>query len=131
MLTSLDLSALERAYAGRGVETFHPASLLALLVYGYATGTCSSRKIKRATYDSLAFCFIAGNAHPDHHTLANFRKRFGAQFPGAFVQLLQVARANQLSRASARSAWTGPRSTPRPPGTAPCSTSTRRRSRGS
>lgn len=50
----LDLSALERAYAGRGSDAHHPATLLALLIYGYATGTYSSRKIERATYDSLA-----------------------------------------------------------------------------
>jgi hypothetical protein len=72
--------------------------LLALLIYGYATGTFSSRKIERATYDSLAFRFIACNRHPDHDTLANFRKRFGAEFESAFVQVLQVARENQLSR---------------------------------
>ena len=94
----LDLSALERAYAGRGSDAYHPAMLLALLIYGYATGTFSSRKIERATYDSLAFRFIAANRHPDHDTLAHFRKRFGAEFQSAFVQVLEVARENQLSR---------------------------------
>jgi transposase len=98
VVEALDLSALERAYAGRGSDAYHPALLLALLIYGYATGTFSSRKIERATYDSLAFRFIAGNAHPDHDTLASFRQRFGPQFEAAFVQVLQVARENQLSR---------------------------------
>jgi transposase len=98
VVEGLDLSALERAYAGRGSEAYHPATLLALLIYGYATGTFSSRKIERATFDSLAFRYIACNRHPDHDTLATFRKRFGKEFQSAFVQVLQVARENQLSR---------------------------------
>jgi transposase len=97
VVEGLDLSALERAYAGRGSEAYHPATLLSLLIYGYATGTFSSRKIERATYDSLAFRYIACNRHPDHDTLATFRKRFGQEFQSAFVQVLQVARENQLS----------------------------------
>jgi transposase len=98
VVEGLDLSALERAYAGRGSDAYHPATLLSLLIYGYATGTFSSRKIERATYDSLAFRYIACNRHPDHDTLATFRKRFGKEFSDAFVQVLQVARENQLSK---------------------------------
>ena len=98
VVEGLDLSELERAYAGRGSDAYHPALLLSLLIYGYATGTHSSRKIERATYDSLAFRFIACDQHPDHDTLANFRRRFGNEFAAVFVQVLQVARENQLSR---------------------------------
>jgi len=98
VVEGLDLGELERAYAGRGSAAYHPALLLSLLIYGYATGTFSSRKIERATYDSLAFRFIAGNLHPDHDTLAAFRRRFGKEFEAAFVQVLQVARENQLAR---------------------------------
>ena len=98
VVEQLDLSALERAYAGRGCDAYHPAMLLSLLIYGYATGTFSSRRIERATYDSLALRYIACNLHPDHDTLAHFRCRFGAEFQSAFVQVLQVARENQLSR---------------------------------
>jgi transposase len=98
VVEQLDLSPMERAYAGRGSAAYHPAMLLALLIYGYATGTFSSRKIERATYESLAFRYIACNRHPDHDTLASFRKRFGGEFEAAFVQVLQVARENQLSR---------------------------------
>ena len=94
----LDLSEIERAYLGHGSEPYHPATLLALLIYGYATGCFSSRKIERATYDSLAFRFIACNRHPDHDTLATFRRRFAKEFEAVFVQVLQVARENQLSR---------------------------------
>jgi transposase len=98
VVEGLDLRELERAYAGRGSQPYHPATLLALLIYGYATGCFSSRKIERATYDSLAFRFIAANSHPDHDTLASFRKRFAKEFETTFVQVLQVARENQLSR---------------------------------
>ena len=98
VVEGLDLSVLVRGYAGRGSDAYHPATLLSLLIYGYATGTFSSRKIERATYDSLAFRYIACNRHPDHDTLATFRKRFGQEFQSAFVQVLQVARENQLSR---------------------------------
>ena len=98
VVEQLDLSVLERAYAGKGSDAYHPATLLALLIYGYATATFSSRKIERATYDSLAFRYIAYNRHPDHDTLANFRKRFGKEFELAFVQVLQVARENQISK---------------------------------
>jgi transposase len=98
VVEGLDLSVLVRGYAGRGSDAYHPATLLSLLIYGYATGTFSSRKIGRATYDSLAFRYIACNRHPDHDTLATFRKRFGQEFQSAFVQVLQVARENPLSR---------------------------------
>ncbi len=97
VIEGLDLSTLERAYAGRGSDAYHPATLLGLLIYGYATGCFSSRKIERATYDSLAFRFIACNRHPDHDTVATFRRRFGEEFQSVFVQVLQVARENQLS----------------------------------
>jgi transposase len=82
----LDLGDLEHAYAGKGSAAYHPALLLALLIYGYATGCYSSRKIERATYDSLAFRYIARNRHPDHDILANFRKRFGKEFEAVFVE---------------------------------------------
>jgi transposase len=97
VVEGLDLSEIERAYAGRGSDAYHPATLLSLLIYGYATGVFSSRKIERATYDSLAFRYIACNRHPDHDTLATFRRRFGKQFESTFVQVLQIAHDNQLS----------------------------------
>ncbi|TBU98007.1 IS5/IS1182 family transposase, partial [Stutzerimonas kirkiae] len=69
VIDGLDLSQLQKAYAGRGSAACHPGLLLSLLVYGYATGVFSSRKIERDTYDSVAFRFIAANDHPDHDTL--------------------------------------------------------------
>jgi transposase len=98
VIESLDLSGIERAYAGRGSDAYHPASLMSLLIYGYATGVFASRKIEMATYDSVAFRYLACNRHPDHDTLATFRRRFGEQFQSVFVQVLQIAQANRLSR---------------------------------
>jgi transposase len=98
VIESLDLSSIERAYAGRGSDAYHPASLMSLLIYGYATGVFSSRRIEQATYDSVAFRYLACNRHPDHDTLASFRRRFGGQFQTLFVQVLQIAQANQLSQ---------------------------------
>jgi transposase len=70
---SLDLWAMETRYAGRGSAAYHPWLLLSLLIYGYATGVFSGRKIWPATYDSVVFRFIAAGSHPDHDTLAAFR----------------------------------------------------------
>ena len=88
---SLDLGELERAYAGRGSAAFHPGMLLGLLIYGYATGVFSSRKIERAGYDSVAFRYVAANTHPDHDTINEFRKRFLEQIKPLFAQVLLIA----------------------------------------
>ena len=93
VIDGLDLSELVKAYRGSGSASYHPAVLLGLMVYGYATKTFSSRAIERATYDSVAFRFIAGNEHPDHDTIAAFRKRFLPQIQALFVDVLKLARA--------------------------------------
>src|SRR6266702_3862609 len=92
VIDGLDLSELVKAYRGSGSASYHPAVLLGLMVYGYATKTFSSRAIERATYDSVAFRFIAGNEHPDHDTIAAFRKRFLPQIQALFVEVLKLAR---------------------------------------
>lgn len=92
VIDKLDLSELVRQYAGRGSDAHHPAVLLGLLIYGYSSGVFSSRKIERATYDSVAFRFVAANTHPDHDTIATFRRRFLPQVKSLFVQVLVLAR---------------------------------------
>jgi len=87
----LDLSALYARYGSRGGEPYAPEVLLALLLYGYATGIFSSRKIERATYESVPVRFIAGNRHPDHDTIAAFRATFLPDLKGLFVQVLLLA----------------------------------------
>ncbi|MEO7401356.1 MAG: transposase, partial [Polaromonas sp.] len=96
VVDQLDLSKLTRQYAGRGSKAHHPATLLAILVYGYATGVFSSRKLERATHDSVAFRFIAAGSHPDHDTLATFRRRFLGELQALFVQVLELAREMKL-----------------------------------
>ena len=96
VIDQLDLSKLTGRYSRSGSEAYHPALLLALLVYGYATGTFSSRKLEKATYDSVAFRFIAANLHPDHDTLAHFRKTFLVELEDLFVQVLSYAQAMKL-----------------------------------
>src|SRR2546426_9444467 len=96
VIDSLDLSNLTRQYAGRGSKAHHPATLLTVPVYGYATGVFSSRKLERATYDSVAFRYIAAGSHPDHDTLATFRRRFLGELEGLFVQVLEMASEMKL-----------------------------------
>jgi transposase len=92
VIDGLDVKAMSGSYRGSGSASYHPSLLLGLLVYGYATGVFSSRKLERATYDSVAFRFIAANEHPDHDTIATFRRRFLKEIEGLFVQVLEVAR---------------------------------------
>jgi len=92
VVEGLDLSQMVKSYRGSGSASYHPAMLLSLLIYGYATRVFSSRAIERATYDSVAFRFIAANAHPDHDTIASFRQRFLPQIEELFVQVLKLAR---------------------------------------
>lgn len=89
----LDLSEIYSQYGDSGPPPYDPRMLLGLLFYGYSTGTFSSRKIEAATYDSVAFRFLSGNHHPDHDTIATFRKRFLPQIEGLFVQILLIARS--------------------------------------
>ena len=95
-IEKLDLNNLTRAYAGRGSAAYHPEVMLGLLVYGYATGTFSSRRIERATYDSVAFRYLAVGSHPDHDTLATFRRRFLDELAGVFLQVLELASEMKL-----------------------------------
>jgi transposase len=92
IVSQLNLRPLSETYAGKGSKAYHPDVLLSLLFYGYATGVFSSRKIEQATYDSVAFRFISANIHPDHDTIATFRKRFLDQLQPLFVQILVLAR---------------------------------------
>jgi transposase len=92
VIDGLDLRVMRGSYRGSGSASYPPSLLLGILVYGYATGVFSSRKLERASYDSVAFRFIAANQHPDHDTIAAFRRRFVQEIEGLFVQVLAVAR---------------------------------------
>src|SRR3974390_1210140 len=101
VIDGLDLSAMVKSYRGSGSASYHPALLLGLLVYGYTTGGFSSRKLERATYDSVAFRFIAANDHPDHDTIAAFRRRFLKEIEALFVQVLLLARERGILKMGA------------------------------
>src|SRR3990172_7946047 len=93
IIAQLNLSKIYERYAPVGGEAIAPEILLGLLFYGYATGVFSSRKIEKATYESIPFRFIASGMHPDHDTIAHFRKTFLAEIQELFVQILLVAQA--------------------------------------
>jgi transposase len=92
VIDGLDVGGMIGACRGSGSAAHHPRMLLGVLIYGYATGMFSSRKLERATYDSVAFRYIAANDHPDHDTIATFRRRFLNEIEGLFVRVLLLAR---------------------------------------
>ena len=91
VIGTLDLRSMTGHYRGSGEASYHPQLLLGIIVYGYATGVFSSRKLERASYDSVAMRFVAANEHPDHDTIAAFRRRFLPQIEALFVQVLRLA----------------------------------------
>lgn len=99
VVDELDLSAIQAAYEsgeGRGQPPYHPAMMVKLLLYGYCIGTASSRKIERATYRDVAFRVLAGDQHPDHDSIAEFRKRHLGALAELFVQGLRLCQAAGL-----------------------------------
>ncbi|HLE89658.1 MAG TPA: transposase, partial [Anaerolineales bacterium] len=92
IISQLDLRKIYAGYAEQGGEAIAPEALLGLLFFGYATGIFSSRKLEKATYENLGARYVAGGLHPDHDTIANFRKTFLAELQGLFVQILLLAK---------------------------------------
>src|SRR6202521_4151029 len=88
VVAGLELRSMSGSYGGSGSTSYHRKVLLRLLVYGCAAGVFSSRKLERATYDSVAFRFISANDHPDHDTIATFRRRFLKEIEALFVKIL-------------------------------------------
>jgi len=91
VIAQLDLREIYARYAPRGGEAFAPEVLLGLLFYGYASGVFSARKIEKATYESIPFRYVAGGLHPDHDTIAHFRKAFLEEIQTLFVKILLLA----------------------------------------
>jgi transposase len=91
VVSALDLSAIYSSYAekdGRGMSAYAPSMMVRVLLYGYATGVYSSRKMELKTYDDVAFRYLSADAHPDHDTFAEFRKRHLEALAGLFTQSL-------------------------------------------
>jgi len=91
VIDCLDVSALEASYSGGGSPPYPPKMILALLFYGYVTGTFTSRKLEKSTYEYIPVIYISGNTHPDHNTINEFRKRFLGEMKELFIQILLYA----------------------------------------
>jgi transposase len=91
IISQLDLNQIYAGYAEQGGEAVAPEALLGVLFYGYATGIFSSRKLEKATHENLGMRYVAGGLHPDHDTIAHFRKTFLGELQGLFVQILLMA----------------------------------------
>ena len=92
------LGAFRVAERSGGKSQYHPRLMLALLIYSYANGIFSSRRIERATHRDIGVRFVAANLHPDHDTIAVFRRLNKAAFEAAFLQVLLLARESGLLR---------------------------------
>jgi transposase len=93
VMNELDLAAIYAEYErsdSRGLSAYHPLLLARLLLYGYCIGVTSSRKIEQATYDNVAFRYLAADQHPDHDTIAAFRQEHLEALAGLFVQALRL-----------------------------------------
>ena len=99
VVDEMDLSAFYRAYAGeddRGRPAYQPVMLVKLLLYAYCTGKPSSRKIEKATYEDVAYRILAANQHPDHDTIAAFRRRHLQDLAALFLQVLALCQESGL-----------------------------------
>jgi transposase len=100
VVETLDLSEIYASYDGSrgGRPGFDPRLLVGLLVYGYCVGVRSSRKIEKATYESVPFRVLAANQHPDHATIAEFRRRHLEALSRLFLQVLRLCEKAGLVR---------------------------------
>ena len=93
VVSALDLSAIYTSYQdkdGRGQAAYAPEMMVRLLLYGYARGVYSSRKMQTRTFEDVAFRYLSGDQHPDHATIAEFRKRHLEALSGLFTQALRL-----------------------------------------
>src|ERR1700758_3818210 len=91
-----DLRGAQLNVRGSGSEQYPPSMMMELLIYAYATGVFSSRRIERATYDSVAVRYLWANHHPDHDTIAKFGRENGPLLKACFVRVLELAREGGL-----------------------------------
>lgn len=87
----VDMHTFHVSRTGSGKAQYHPRMMLALLIYCYASGIFSSRQIERATHRNVSVRFVAANSHPDHDTIAKFRRDNATAFTAAFAQVLLLA----------------------------------------
>jgi transposase len=100
---SLDLQAFHARYAGGGSrnQPFHPAMMVKVLIYGYATGCFSSRKLARKLHEDVAFRLLGAGNFPAHRTLSDFRAFHLQELSDLFVQVVRLAREMGLVKLGA------------------------------
>ena len=72
------------------MAAYHPVMMVRVLLYGYCVGVVSSRKLEKATYEDVAFRYLAADQHPDHDSIASFRQRHLQALAGLFMQALRL-----------------------------------------
>ena len=92
----MSLPTLKINHRGSGSAQYPPKMMLALLIYCYANGIFSSRRIERATYRDIAVRFLTANTHPDHDTICAFRRANFEAMAEAFLQVLHLARSMRV-----------------------------------
>ena len=100
VVETLDLSAIYARYEqgdGRGLAAYDPRMMVRVLIYGYSRGVASSRRIERATYEDVAFRYLAADQHPDHDTIATFRKGQLENLSQLFVEVLRLCQRGRKS----------------------------------
>lgn len=97
-LAVLPLHQYRTNHRGTGSEQYPPSMLLGLLIYCYATGTFSSRRIEALTYQHVAVRYLCANTHPDHDTICEFRRANKALLSETFVRVLELASELKLAR---------------------------------
>jgi transposase len=93
LMPGLDLSKIYGQYGrrdGRGKAAYHPVMMVRLLLYGYCVGVTSSRRMEHASYDGIAFRYLCADQHPDHDTIADFRRQHLPALAQLFTQVLQL-----------------------------------------
>lgn len=87
----IPLSDFQVNVRGTGSAQYPPSMMLALLIYCYANGLFSSRRIERATYRDIAVRYLTGDTHPDHDTISKFRRENASAIRACFVRMLEMA----------------------------------------
>ena len=96
VIDQLNIESFIKAYRGCGSKAWHPSMMLALLFYGYSTDVFSSRKLEKATFDSIAFRYICANQHSDHDSINTFKKKFRIEISALFMQILLIAKESKI-----------------------------------
>jgi transposase len=105
LIDGLDLTTMSKSYRGTGSVSYPPGATVEAVRVWLRTGVFSNREQERATHDCVAFRFIAANDHPDHETIAAFRRRFLPEIDALFVEVLLPARDGRAEDGDRCAGW--------------------------